>query len=76
MPAPTIDEAIDALRRLTPERQSELAGYILNLAIDDREPEVIDPTDLPFVLEGLEQAKRRQFASAEEIDAAFRSFGN
>jgi hypothetical protein len=67
MPAPTIDDAIDALRKLPPERQDELAGYIFHLATDEREPEDIDPADLPSVLEGLEQAKRRQFASAERV---------
>ena len=58
------------MRKLTPERQSELAEYILHLATDDRAPGDIDPTDLPAVLEGLEQAKRRQFASPERIAAA------
>ena len=36
MPAPTIDDAIDAPRRLAPERQQELAGYIFHLATDER----------------------------------------
>ena len=72
MAAPTIDEAIDALRKLTPQRQQELAGYICELA--QEEPEDIDPAHLPAVLEGLEQAKRRQFASPERVAAAFRRF--
>ena len=67
MPAPTIDDAIDALRKLPPDRQQELAGYIFHLATDEREAEDIDPADLPSVLEGLEQAKRRQFASSERV---------
>ena len=75
MPVPTIKEAIDALRRLTPERQSELAGYILHLATnDDREPEDIDPAALPAVLEGMAQAKRREFASPERVAAVLGSF--
>lgn len=43
MAAPTIDQAIDALRKLSPKRQEELAGYICHLAHDDREPEEVDP---------------------------------
>ena len=74
MPQPTIDQAIDALRRLTPQRQQEIAGYICALAVDDREPEGIDPADLPFVLDGLAQIKRGEFATPEQVDAAFRSF--
>jgi len=69
MTTPTIDDAIEALRRLTPERQQELAGYICQLAADS-EPEDIDPDALPAVLEGLEQAKRREFASPERVAAA------
>lgn len=65
MPSPTIDDAIDALRKLPPERQAELAAYIFHLATDEREPEDIDPADLPSVIEGLEQVKRRQFALPE-----------
>ena len=68
--------AIDALRQLTPERQNELAGYILHLATnDDREPEDIDPAALPAVLEGMAQAKRGEFATDEQVAAAFARFG-
>lgn len=70
MQAPSIEDAIAALRNLPPERQDELASYIFHLATDDREPEEIDAADLPSVLEGLEQAKRRQFASPERIAEA------
>ena len=72
MSAPTIDDAIAALRKLSPERQQELAGYICDLAHE--EPEEIDPAHLPAVLEGLEQAERGQFASPERVAAAFRRF--
>ncbi len=67
MLTPTIDDAIDALRKLPPDRQHELASTIFHLATDECEPEDIDPADLPSVLEGLEQAKRRQLASPERV---------
>ena len=69
MPVPTIDEAIEALRRLPTERQQELAPYIHQLASDERELEEVDRADLAAVLEGLEQAKRRQFASPARVAA-------
>jgi hypothetical protein len=69
MSGPTIDDAIDALRKLRPDRQAELAGYIFHLASDNGEPEDIDPAHLAAVLEGLEQ-----FASPERVAAAFRRF--
>jgi len=74
MTTPTIDEAIDALRRLAPERQRDLAGYILSLAAEDGAPGSIDAEHLPYVTEGLEQARRRQFATDQEVEAAYRSF--
>ena len=73
MPAPTIEDAIDALRKLSPGRQQELAPYICHLAND--EPEDIDPADLPSVLEGMAQAERGEFASDEQVAAVFARFG-
>jgi hypothetical protein len=70
----TIDEAIDALRKLSPERQQELAGYIKALAEDD-EPEEIDADHLPDVLEGLEQLRKGERATEDEVAAVFRKFG-
>jgi hypothetical protein len=45
---------------------------MLALAGDEGEPEAIDPAHLPDVLESLAQAKRRQFATDAEVEAAFR----
>ena len=41
---------------------------------DEGEPEDIDPAHLADVLESLAQAKRRQFATDAEVEAAFRRF--
>ncbi len=68
----TIDQAIEALRNLSPARQEELAGYLCHLAVDERAPE--DPAHLPAVLEGLAQLKRGERAAPEEVESAFRSF--
>lgn len=74
MPAPTIEEAIDALRRLTPERQQELAPYICYLA--NEEPKDINPADLPSVLEGMAQAERRKYATDQRVAAVSPAVGN
>jgi hypothetical protein len=47
---------------------------MLTLAGDEGSPEEIDPAHLPAVLEGLAQAKHRQLATDEEVEAAFRRF--
>ena len=70
MTTPTIEQAIEALRNLPPQRQSELAAYIFQLATDHRDAEDIAAADLAAVTEGLAQAKRRQFAAPDRIAAA------
>jgi hypothetical protein len=69
-----LEQALEAVRRLPPDTQDEIARAMLNLAGDGGQPEEIDPAHLPAVLEGLAQAKRRQFATDDEVEAAFRRF--
>ena len=68
-----LDQALQAVRRLPPEAQNEIAEAMLHLASEE-EPEQVDPTHLAAILEGLSQAKRREFASDIEVEEAFRRF--
>lgn len=69
-----LEKAVQAVRTLPPESQDEIARAMLQLAAGEGEPEKIDPEHLPAVLEGLAQARRGEFASDAEIEAAFRRF--
>ncbi|MEX2036502.1 MAG: hypothetical protein WEA28_15050 [Xanthobacteraceae bacterium] len=70
-----LEKALEAVRRLPAASQDEIARAMLHLAAGDKdEPEPIDPAHLSDVLESLAQAKRREFASDEEVAAAFRRF--
>ena len=69
-----LEKALEAVRRLPPDSQDEIARAILSLAGNDEQIEEIDPAHLADVLESLAQAKRGQFASDAEIEAAFRRF--
>jgi hypothetical protein len=69
-----LEQALEAVSRLSPESQDEIARAMLRLAGNDSDPEEIDASHLPAVLEGLAQAGRREFASDAEIEAAFRRF--
>jgi Ca2+-binding EF-hand superfamily protein len=69
-----LEQALEAVRRLPAESQDEIARTMLHFAQSDAEPEPIDPAHLAAVLEGLAQSKRREFATDEEIEAAFRRF--
>jgi hypothetical protein len=69
-----LERALEAVRRLPPDSQDEIARAMLSLAGDAGEPEPVDPAHLADVLESLAQAKRRQFATDAEVEAAFRRF--
>ena len=69
-----LEQALEAVRRLPPDDQDEIARAILSLAGDQGDPEPIDPAHLADVLEGLAQAKRRQFATDADVEAAFSRF--
>jgi len=69
-----LDRALDAVRRLPPGAQDEIARAMMELAGNNGEPEEVDPAHLPAVLEGLAQAKRRELASDAEVEAAVRRF--
>ena len=47
---------------------------MLHLAQSERPPEEIDPAHLSAVMEGFEQAKRRELASGAEVEATLRLF--
>jgi hypothetical protein len=65
-----LEQALEAVRRLPSDTQDEIARAMLTLAGDEGEPEPIDPAHLPDVLESLAQARRRQFATDAEVEAA------
>ena len=69
-----LDQALEAVRRLPADTQDEIARAMLTWAGDEGEPEAIDPAHLLDVLESLAQAKRRQFATDAQVEAAFRRF--
>ncbi len=69
-----LERALEAVSRLSPDTQDQIARAMLRLAASDGEPEEIDAAHLSAVLEGLAQAKRREFASDAEVEAAFRRF--
>ena len=69
-----LEQAIEAVRRLPADSQDDIARTILHLARSEVAREPVDPAHLAAVLEGLAQAKRREFATDDEVEAAFRRF--
>jgi hypothetical protein len=69
-----LERAIEVVRRLPQSSQDDIARAILDLAAVEAGPEPIDAAHLPAVLEGLAEADKREFATDEEVEAAFRRF--
>ena len=69
-----LERAVEATRRMPPDTQDEVARAMLSLIGDEGEPQEIDPAHLSDVLQGLAEAKRREFAGDERVGAAFRCF--
>lgn len=69
-----LEKALEAVRRLPTDNQDEIARAILHLATHGGEPEVVDPTHMSAVLQSLAQAKRDEFATNMEVEAALRRF--
>jgi hypothetical protein len=64
-----LEQAIEGVRRLPLDSQDEIARAILHLAESEAEAEPVDPAHLTALLEGLAQAKRREFATDDEVEA-------
>jgi hypothetical protein len=69
-----LEKAVEAVQKLPPADQDEIARAIMQLASRDEPPEPVDPTHLAAVLEGLAEAKRGAFAGDAEVEVAFRRF--
>jgi hypothetical protein len=69
-----LERALEAVRRLPADSQDEIAQAMLMMVDEQGEPGEIDPAHLADVLASLAQAKRRDYASDEEVEAAFRRF--
>jgi hypothetical protein len=69
-----LEQASEAVRRLPADSQDDIARTILHLAGSEEEAEPIDPAHLAAVLEGFATATRREFATRDEVEAAFRCF--
>jgi hypothetical protein len=54
-----LDQALEAVHKLPPRAQDEVAEVMIALAASDGEPEPIDATHLPAVLRGLDRAAAR-----------------
>ena len=68
-----LGKAVETIRRMPPAEQDTIAQAMLSMA-KIGELEDIEPEHLGAVMEGIAQAERGEFATDEEVAAAFRRF--
>jgi hypothetical protein len=66
---------VNAATRLSDERQDEVARAMLLLLDIEAGDDAVEPADRAAVDEALTYLDRREFATDEAIDAAWRRFG-
>jgi Ca2+-binding EF-hand superfamily protein len=69
-----LEEALRVARQLPANGQDEIARAMLALMDNEADAEEINPAHLSDILESLAQAKRGDFATESEVEAAFRRF--
>ena len=69
-----LQKAIAVVGELPVEDQDMIADVMMRLARIDDELVEIDPDHLEDVRAGVEEARRGEFATAEEIEEAFAAF--
>ena len=69
------EKAIEQARGLTDDEQDEAAEILLSLMAKRQEPVRLDEETLAAVNEGLDQARRGEFVSDEEMAAFFKRHG-
>jgi predicted transcriptional regulator len=69
-----LEFAIHCAGGLSNERQDQVAPAILRFVEAEQGLEVADDAHVPSIRRGLAQIRRGEFASDEEIEAAYRSF--
>lgn len=70
-----LEHAVAKVRALPDEDQDELALAILAMADRSAEVEELDDETRAAIREGLEQARRGEFASDEEMAALWKRYG-
>ena len=70
-----LDDAIEKVKRLPEERQAYVAEVLEQIAAAGIDPFIVPEEHRAAVLEGLEQSKRGEFVSDEEMAALWKKCG-
>ncbi|MEQ1952277.1 hypothetical protein [Mesorhizobium sp. CN2-181] len=70
-----LEKAVERVRALTPDHQDELARLLLRLADAEQEPVPLSASERAAIAASKAAAARGEFATDEEVQAAWAGFG-
>jgi hypothetical protein len=70
-----LDQALDAVRRLPPDVQDDIARVVLQLARDDAAPVALSPEERDAISLSKSAAGRGEFATDEQVRAVWAKHG-
>jgi predicted transcriptional regulator len=70
-----LDQAVNAVRQLSPEEQDELARVLLQLVGHEQPAVTLTPAEAASFDESLRQAERGEFATEQEVQAIWSKHG-
>jgi hypothetical protein len=70
-----LEKAVRAARNLPPAARDDIARVVLALAEENQEFVELTPEEEASLAESLDQARRREFASDEEVRAMWAKHG-
>jgi hypothetical protein len=70
-----LDRAVEAARNLPPDTQDEIARLVLQLAGDEEPPRALTPEERAAIASSKEAAARGEFATDEQVRAAWTKHG-
>jgi hypothetical protein len=70
-----MERAIAALKALPPDRQEELADFLLDLAENEEDPYQLTDEQLEEVRLAMKEADEGKFVTEAEMEAVWKKFG-
>ena len=70
-----LDQALEAVRKLPPDVQDDIARVVLQLAREDAAPVTLSPEERDAISVSKEAADRGEFATDEQVRAVWAKHG-
>jgi hypothetical protein len=70
-----LDQALEAVRKLPPDTQDDIARVVLQLACDDAAPVMLSPEERNAISVSKAAADRGEFATDEQVRAVWAKHG-